>query len=148
MIIHVNSHIVYTKLLDDISLLNFKIFVAKGLISRYSNRRSFSTTRLDKQKFYETIHDQRNPNLHAWVPVEANKMSWFQEWKLKFKIFCVLSGMWPVYGLTNKRNCFLKHHLQFSITILFLIIYLSDYSCIDCSDSYCVFYVVEYAYIF
>ena len=33
----VNSHIVYIKLGNDISLLNFKIFVAKALIDRYSN---------------------------------------------------------------------------------------------------------------
>ena len=35
---YVNSHIVYLKLDDDISLLNFKILVAKALIGRYSNR--------------------------------------------------------------------------------------------------------------
>ena len=34
---HVNSHIVYMKLGDDISLLNFKIVVAKTLIGKYSN---------------------------------------------------------------------------------------------------------------
>ena len=33
----VNSHIVYTKLGNDISLLNFKIGVAKPLIERYRN---------------------------------------------------------------------------------------------------------------
>ena len=31
---HLNSHIVYMKLGDDISLLNFKIVVAKALIGR------------------------------------------------------------------------------------------------------------------
>ena len=46
---HVNSQIVYIKLDDDISLLNFKIAVAKALIGRYSNRkRSFSTSRPSK----------------------------------------------------------------------------------------------------
>ena len=35
------SHIVYTKLEDDISLLNFKIVVAKTLVGRYSNRKRF-----------------------------------------------------------------------------------------------------------
>ena len=33
----VNSHIVYTKLGNDISLLNFKIGVAKPFIERYRN---------------------------------------------------------------------------------------------------------------
>ena len=41
---HVNGHIVYMKLGDDMSLLTFKIVAAKALIGRYSNRnRSFST---------------------------------------------------------------------------------------------------------
>ena len=34
----VNSHIVYTKLGNSISLLDFKIVVAKSLIGRYNNR--------------------------------------------------------------------------------------------------------------
>ena len=51
---HVNSHIVYMKLGDNISILNFKIVIAKALISRYSNcNRSFSTTRPSKQKSHE-----------------------------------------------------------------------------------------------
>ena len=40
---------VYTKLVDDISLLNFEIVVAKCLVGRYSNHnRSFFTARLSK----------------------------------------------------------------------------------------------------
>ena len=51
---HVNSHMVYRKLRDDISLLKFKIFVGKPLIGRYSNsNRSFSTTRPSKRKYHE-----------------------------------------------------------------------------------------------
>ena len=51
---HVNSHIVYMKLGDNISILNFKIVIAKALISRYSNcNRSFSTTRRSKQKSHK-----------------------------------------------------------------------------------------------
>ena len=46
-VIYANSHIVYMKLGDNISLL--KIVVAKALIGRYSDRnRSFSTTRPSK----------------------------------------------------------------------------------------------------
>ena len=45
----VNSHMVYTKPGNDTSLLNFKIIVAKALISRYNNRRkSFPTSRPSK----------------------------------------------------------------------------------------------------
>ena len=51
---YVNNHIVYIKLGNDISLLNFKIVVATSLIARYSNRnRSFCTTRPRKQKFHK-----------------------------------------------------------------------------------------------
>ena len=35
----VNSHIFYTKLGNNISLLNFKIVVEKALIDRYGNRK-------------------------------------------------------------------------------------------------------------
>ena len=44
---NVNSHIVYMKIGDDTSLLNFKNTVAKALIDRYGNRnRLFSTSSL------------------------------------------------------------------------------------------------------
>ena len=60
---HVNSHIVYMTLGDDISLLNFKIVVAKALIGRYSNRnRSFSTTKPSKRKSYEPSMTGKVPN--------------------------------------------------------------------------------------
>ena len=50
----VNSHIVYTKLVNSISLLNFKIVAAKALIGRNSNRnRSLPTSRPGKTKSYE-----------------------------------------------------------------------------------------------
>ena len=40
----VNIHILYSKLGNDISLLNLKIVVAKALIGRYSNRKRFFPT--------------------------------------------------------------------------------------------------------
>ena len=49
-----NSHGVYTKLGNDIFVLNFKIVVAKALIGRYSNRKKlFPTSRPSKQKSHE-----------------------------------------------------------------------------------------------
>ena len=48
---HVNSHTVYMKLGDDISLMNLKIIVTKALTGRSSNnKRLFTTSRL---KFHE-----------------------------------------------------------------------------------------------
>ena len=50
----VNSNIVYTKLDNDISLLNLKIAVGKALLGRYSkSKRSFPTIRPSKQKSHE-----------------------------------------------------------------------------------------------
>ena len=148
MIIHLNSHIVYMKLLDDISLLNFKIFLAKGLVSRYSHPRLFPTIKLSKQNSHETIHDQSNPNLYAWVPVDTNEISWFQEWKLRLQIFSVLSVMCPVLMPGEREKFFFEASFVVFHHDFFLILYLLDYSCVDCSGSCCVFCVVEYAYIF
>ena len=50
-----NSHIVYIKLVNSISLLDFKIALAKSLIERYSNRqRSFPLSRTIKRKVLES----------------------------------------------------------------------------------------------
>ena len=58
---YVNSYIVYMKLGDDISLLNFKIVVAQPLVSRYSNR-LFSTTRPSRRKSHEPSMTREIPN--------------------------------------------------------------------------------------
>ena len=51
----VNSHIVYAKLVNSISLLNFKIVVAKSLIGRYSTQQlSFPLSRTSKRKALES----------------------------------------------------------------------------------------------
>ena len=80
------SHIVYTKFGNGISLLNFKVAVAKTLIGRYSNRnRLFPTNRSGKQKPHE-------PSMPREV---ANHMPELQEKRMrchyrKNKSFCVL----------------------------------------------------------
>ena len=58
----VNSHIVYTKLGNDISLLNFKIVVEKALIGRYSHCKKLSPTSiLDKRKSHEPSMPRKVP---------------------------------------------------------------------------------------
>ena len=113
----VNSHTVYTKRGNDISLLNFKIAVAKALIGRYSNRkRLFPTSRPNLQK-------SREPSMpieHARVPGEANEMPLLQLLSL---LSCQTCDLYLC--LTKEKKC-LKHHLQFSITITLLIIYLYE----------------------
>ena len=94
-----HSHIVYTKLGNDISLLNFKIFVAKALIRRCSNRkRLFLTSRSSKQKSHEP-HMPREVPTHLRVPVEVNEMPLLQEWRLRSQKFFVLSDMWSILML-------------------------------------------------
>ena len=63
-----NSPIVYMKLGNSTSLLDFKIAVAKSLIGRYSNRqRSFPLSRTSKRK------------AHAGIQREAHVMQFFQK---------------------------------------------------------------------
>ena len=51
----VHSHIVYTDLGNSISLLDFKVFVAKSMIGRYSNQqRSFPLSRTSKRKVLDS----------------------------------------------------------------------------------------------
>ena len=51
----VHSHIAYTDLDNSISLLDFKVFVAKSMIGRYSNQqRSFPLSRTSKRKVLDS----------------------------------------------------------------------------------------------
>ena len=60
---HVNDHIIYMKLGDEISLPNFKIVVAKALIGKYSNcNRSLPATRPSKRKFHHPSMTTEVPN--------------------------------------------------------------------------------------
>ena len=123
----VNSHTVYTKRDNDISLMNFKIVAAKALIGRYSNRKKlFPTSGPSKQKSHE-------PSIPIEVPTY---MAEFQEKRMrchycknecldhKAFVFCQTCDLYV--WLTKERNRFLKHHLQFSITIPLLVKYLLE----------------------
>lgn len=66
----VNSHIIYTKYGNDMSLRNFKIGVEKDLIDRYSNcKRSLTTSKPSRQSSPE-------PSMPRDVPTQ---MSEFRE---------------------------------------------------------------------
>ena len=66
----VNSHIIYTKYGNDMSLRNFKIGVEKDLIDRYSNcKRSVTTSKPSRQSSPE-------PSMPRDVPTQ---MSEFRE---------------------------------------------------------------------
>ena len=108
----VNSHIVYRKLGNNISLQNFKIIVAQGLIDRYSNRKiSLPTSMPSKQKSHE-------PSVPREVPIH---MPEFQEKRMrclysknegsdhKTFVYCQICGLYLC--LTKKRNYLLKYQL-------------------------------------
>ena len=64
----INSHILYMKLGNNISLLNFKTVVEKALIGRYSKRkRFFLTSRSSKQKYHE-------PSMPREVPTHMSEI--------------------------------------------------------------------------
>ena len=100
----VNSHIVYTKLDNGISLLNFKIAAAKAWNGRYSNR---------KRSFPPRKHKSHEPSIPREVPTH---MLEYQEkgigclyFKNEAQITKRLCPVRQGYGLhlclTKNRNC-------------------------------------------
>ena len=108
----VNSHITYTKLGNSISLLDFKIAVAKSLIGRYSNQQQFLWAEQASKKHWshhcqrKYQHTCQNLTRSACDSILA-KMN-----ELTIKHLYLI---WPVCGLylfhTKVSNCFLKHHV-------------------------------------
>lgn len=116
----VNSHIIYMKYGNDMSLRNFKIGVEKDLIDRYSNcKRSVTTSKPSRQSSPE-------PSMPRDVPTQ---MSEFRE-KWMRCYYCKNEGLnnkkivscqtCDSYLRSNKeRICFLNHHDCISYNIPF-----------------------------
>ena len=106
---------------------DLKIIVGKALTCRYSNRnRFFSTTKSSKRKPQEPsmarevrIHifefHQKQIRCH-YCKNESSDLRYFVSFQVYGLYLC----------LTKEIKCFLKHHLQFFITILLLITYLLE----------------------
>ena len=75
----VNSHIVYTKLGNDISLLNFKIVEAKALLADTVIVRDCSTPVGQANKNLMNHQYLETPNPHGRFPEEANEIPLLQE---------------------------------------------------------------------
>lgn len=96
----VNSNIVYTKLGNDILLLNFKIVVAKALIGRYINLKNLLPTSGSGEQI---SHEPSMPREVLTYTHEFQKkrirMPLLQERRLRSQNFCILSNMSPVLML-------------------------------------------------
>ena len=115
----VNSHIVYTKLDNDISLLNLKIAVGKVLIGRYSkSKRSFPTSWPCKQKSNEESMPKEVPTHISEFQEKRMRCHYCKNERMKTqttKLLCSIFVSCKTCGLylssTKERKCFLKHHL-------------------------------------
>ena len=108
-----NSHIAYKKLGNSISLLNFKIVVAKSLIGRYSNRqRSFPLSRTSNPKALESSLPKEIPTGMPEFSEKHMQCNFCKNERADHKTFVSC----PTCGLhlccTEERNCFLKHHVS------------------------------------
>ena len=107
-----NSHIVYTKLGNSISLLYFKIVVAKSLIARYSNRqRSFPLNRKSKRKTLASSLPKEIPTQMPEFNEKRMQCSFCKNEGTNHKTFvpCPTCSLYLCY--TKERNCSLKQHV-------------------------------------
>ena len=106
----VKSHIVYTELGNDISLLNFKIVVTKALIDKYSHCNRFPPVGQGCKNFMNHPCPESSQPTHSsyrtskWDTVIA---------KIKAKTFVSCQTRGLSLWLSKERNQFLKRHLYF-----------------------------------
>ena len=111
-IVIVNSHIVYTKLGNSISLLDFKIVVAKSLIGRYINRqRSFPLSTTSKRKALEPSLPKETPADMPEFNEKRMQCNFCKNEGADHKAFvsCLTCGLYLC--CIKERNWFLKHHV-------------------------------------
>ena len=108
----VNSHTVYTKLSNSISLLDFKIVVAKSLIGRYINRqRSFPLSTTSKRKALEPTLPKETPADMPEFNEKRMQCNFCKNEGADHKAFvsCLTCGLYLC--CIKERNWFLKHHV-------------------------------------
>ena len=106
-----NSHIVYTKLGNSISVLDFKLAVIKSMIARYSNwQRSFPLRRTSKQKALESLLSKEIPTHMLVFNEKGMQCNFCKNEGANHKTFvsCPTCGLYLCY--TKERNFFLKQH--------------------------------------
>jgi len=108
----VNSHIIYSKLGDKLSLLEYKIVIANALIGRYSNRkRAFPTCRPSKRRSLEPSVPMNVPNHLPAFLASRKRCQYCKNEGLDNKtfVFCETCGIHLC--CLKDRNCFSKYHL-------------------------------------
>ena len=119
----VNSHIVYTKLGNSISLLDLEIVVAKSLIGRYSNRqRSFPLSRTSKWKALESSLPKEIPTHMPKFNEKCLRWSFCKNEGADHKKFASCPNCGLYLSCTKERNCFLKHHLYILYSTYFVVL--------------------------
>ena len=109
----VNSHIVYTKLGNSISLLDFRIIVAKSLIGRYSNQQqSFPLSRTSKRKALESSLPKEIPTHMPEFKKKCMRCNFCKNEGADYKTFvsCPTCGLYLCCN--EERNFSLKHFIQ------------------------------------
>ena len=98
----VDSHIVYTKLGNSISLLDFKIFVVKSLFGRHNHR---------QQYFPLNRSSKEIPTHMPKFNLKRIRCRFCKNERADHKTFvsCPTCGLYLCF--TKERNCFLKHHV-------------------------------------
>ena len=107
----VNAHIIYQKLGKEISLIDFKIVIANGLIGKYSNRqRSFPSSRPTKRKSFESTGPSRGVGHIVTFQATRSRCHYCKDAGRDLKVFsyCETCGLYLC--CMKERNCFFMHH--------------------------------------
>ena len=107
----VNSRIVYTKVGNSISSLDFKIVVVKSLLGRYSNQqRSFSFLFEQNKQPKNTgdITSKGNTNTRTGIQLEVHAMQFLQKWRSWSWKICISSDLWSVLALYQREKSLSK----------------------------------------
>lgn len=120
----VNSNIVYTKLGNDILLLNFKIVVAKALIGRYINLKNLLPTSGSGEQI---SHEPSMPREVLTYTHEFQKKRirchYYKNEGSDHKIFASCQTCLLYLCLTKGRKCFFKA----SFVVFHLVVFHHDY---------------------
>ena len=137
----INSHIAYTKLGNDISLLNFNTVAMKALVGRCNNRkRLFPTSRTSKPKFLKPSIPREVPTHMPEFQDKWIRCHYFKNERSDHKIFVFCQTCGLSLCLTKKRNWSLSIICSFPSRphYLFYTILKIDYLCANCFVSFII----------